>query len=301
MNEDYLWDRAGATDPEIVELERLLGPLRYRPLRYRQRQKTPWLRLLPIAAAVVLAMLGSFYGGRTRSAWSVGGESVQAGEWVRTDGRSTVVLSSDAVGEVRVDPDSALRVRDGRRLALRQGVIHALIWAPPSEFVVDTPGARAVDLGCAYTLSVDGNGDGLLQVETGWVAFDFEHRESFIPAGAKCRTYKGRGPGTPWFADAGPVFPKALRRFDETGDSAALDVVLENARARDGLTLWHLLGRGSAEQRRRAAARFAELIVIPEGVAVGRAADGEAAALDGCWNALGLGDTGWWRTWKRSW
>ena len=45
------------------------------------------------------------------------------------------------------------------------------IWAPPSEFVVDTPSARAVDLGCQYDLTVDARGDGYLSVQTGWVAF----------------------------------------------------------------------------------------------------------------------------------
>jgi hypothetical protein len=30
--------------------------------------------------------------------------------------------------------------------------IHAYIWAPPGEFVVDTPSAVTVDLGCACTL-----------------------------------------------------------------------------------------------------------------------------------------------------
>jgi len=60
--------------------------------------------------------------------------------------------------------------------------------------VVDTPSARAVDLGCQYTLNVDDRGDGLLKVTMGWVAFDTDGRESFIPAGAACRTRKRGGP-----------------------------------------------------------------------------------------------------------
>ena len=31
MNDDYLWDRTGEPDPEIQELEEVLGTLRYQP------------------------------------------------------------------------------------------------------------------------------------------------------------------------------------------------------------------------------------------------------------------------------
>jgi hypothetical protein len=166
---------------------------------------------------------------------------------------------------------------------------------------VETPAARAVDLGCAYTLQVDERGDGLLTVDMGWVAFDFDRRESFIPAEAACRTYRGRGPGTPWFLDSDPALQAALKRFDETAQADALDTILSHARARDGLTLWHLLARGSKGDRRRVFARFAELIPLPGDVSMGGAIDGNHEALDRCWNALDLGNTDWWRTWKRRW
>ena len=31
MNDDYLWDRTGEPDPEIQQLEQVLGMLRYQP------------------------------------------------------------------------------------------------------------------------------------------------------------------------------------------------------------------------------------------------------------------------------
>ena len=31
MNDDYLWDRTGEPDPEIQQLEEILGTLRYQP------------------------------------------------------------------------------------------------------------------------------------------------------------------------------------------------------------------------------------------------------------------------------
>ena len=31
MNENYLWDRSGEPDPEVQNLEQILGSLRYQP------------------------------------------------------------------------------------------------------------------------------------------------------------------------------------------------------------------------------------------------------------------------------
>ena len=122
------------------------------------------------------------------------------------------MLHADDVGRVEIAPRSIVRVlessADREHLELRRGTLHALIWAPPARFQVDTPSSRAIDLGCQYTLSVDDKGAGMLQVETGWVAFEYDRLESFIPAGAACRTAPGRGPGVPFFRDA----PEALRR-----------------------------------------------------------------------------------------
>jgi hypothetical protein len=33
MKEDYLWDKTGEPDPEIQQLEEILGTLRYQPLQ----------------------------------------------------------------------------------------------------------------------------------------------------------------------------------------------------------------------------------------------------------------------------
>ena len=87
-----------------------------------------------------------------------------------------------------------------------------IIWAPPGQFVVDTPSAVTVDLGCAYTLQVDDSGAGLVRTSLGWVGFRLNGHESFIPAGAACATRPKVGPGTPYFEDASSEF---RARFDE--------------------------------------------------------------------------------------
>lgn len=64
MNEDYLWDKSGQPDPQIQELEEILGTLRYqpRPLEIPQELLTPkrkrnYFPLLAIAATVLLALV----------------------------------------------------------------------------------------------------------------------------------------------------------------------------------------------------------------------------------------------------
>jgi hypothetical protein len=214
-------------------------------------------------------------------------------------------MESESIGEVHIDPDSRLRVLSARddeqRLALDHGTIRALIWAPPTSFVVDTPSAHAVDLGCEYTLRMAKNGSGLLTVETGWVAFQWHEIESFIPAGAACTTRRVSGPGTPYFLDAPATMTAALGQFDATGSDDALKTVLSGARPRDGLTLWHLLGRTHGEQRVEVLDRFVALVDLPPDVSRRSILAGDRKSMDAAWDALQLGDTSWWREWKRRW
>jgi hypothetical protein len=304
MNDDYLWDRSGAPDPEIERLEEVLAPLRYRHraevVRMPKPSRAPWA--MAAAAAVVLGAVGlSQFAVPTAqdSAWQVAGTNVRRGQVLRT-GDAGVRLEADAVGRVDLSPNSVLRATGEKRLELKRGELHAFIWAPAREFVVDTPSARAVDLGCQYTLKVDDKGDGDLKVSMGWVAFEVEGRESFIPAGAQCRTLKKTGPGIPWFEDSSESFRNALASF-ERGDPGALPAVLREASAHDGLSLWHLLTRTINPERGAVFDRLAQLVALPADVTRERVVRGDMRAIDECWDALGLENTGWWRGWERRW
>ncbi len=65
MNEDYLWDKSGQPDPQIQELEEILGTLGYQPkplviprhLAVSRRRN--YFPLLAIAATVLLALLAA--------------------------------------------------------------------------------------------------------------------------------------------------------------------------------------------------------------------------------------------------
>jgi hypothetical protein len=233
---------------------------------------------------------------------------LKVGQVLATDDRSRATITVDEIGEVQVEPDTRLRLlqagASGRRLALDVGTIHAAIWAPPGAFMVDTPSALAVDMGCAYTLHVDASGAGLLRTTLGWVGFKLDGHESFIPAGAACATRPGIGPGTPYFEDAPASFRTALSEFDFGSPDrrgTELGVVLTEARPRDALTLWHLLARTDEGERGRVYDRLAALVPPPAGVSRAGVLRLDQTMLDLWWNKLGLGDVSLWRTWERSW
>ena len=232
------------------------------------------------------------------------------GQVLETDPSSKASLRDANTGEIEVEPGTRLRVFAGnsgsKRVRLERGTIHATIWAPPGEFVVDTPSAVAVDLGCVYTLHVDDNGDGLLRTTMGWVGFKRAGHESFIPAGAACHTRKKTGPGTPYFEDASDTFRRALSTLDREGAmqderTAALAVVLTQARKRDALTLWHLLARVAEADRGRVYDRLFQRVPAPAGVTRAGILHLDPQMLDLWWNELRLGDVALWRHWERAW
>lgn len=321
MSEEYLWDKSGEPEPEVAQLERTLGILRWsgRPPRIEQTgratrwyTKKPWL--IAAAAAMVLSLGTALLVRRTHATdpvtrWqlSLAGQkpsSVGTGQVIET-GLTGATMKSEFVGEVDIDPHSRLRLLPAHehqhRLALDHGTIHAFIWAPPTRFVVDTPAAKTVDLGCRYTLTVAKDGRGFLTVELGWVAFQWNKLESFIPEGAACSTRVGHGPDTPYFMDAPEALTKPLADFDLTGDRQALTSVLQAARPHDALTLWHLLERTHDEERAEVFQRFAALVNLPPSVTEESILRGDLKSMDAAWDALELGDTSWWREWKRNW
>jgi FecR protein len=331
MNEEYLWRGEGEPDPEVERLERRLAVFRYHPTAFTKWPATTQLHpaarplrhtlrwrytMVAACAAMVLAMAIplAWYSGHRRqtheSGWIVSWNdsiphALSRGQIIETDKHSAAHLSAAAVGKVEVDPSSRLRLLESsqgeHRLELERGGIHAFIWAPPRQFLVNTPSATTVDLGCQYSLKIAPDGTGRLRVETGWVAFEWQHRESFIPAGATCLTRPRRGPGTPFFDDAPAELRQALSGFDKRGDNMDLQRALRAARPRDALSIWHLLTRTQGAQRSQVFARLSELVRVPPEVTPERILRGDPGAIDETWNALNLGDTAWWRSWKQAW
>ncbi len=253
--------------------------------------------------------------GAPRVGWHSLGEKsgpgkLRIGQTLVTDSSSRASISLDETGRVEVDPGSRLRLMTNgpgrKRLSLERGTIHAVIWAPPGEFVVDTPSAVAVDLGCVYTLHVDDSGAGLLRTTMGWVGFKLNGHESFIPAGAICQTRPKTGPGTPYMEDASASFRDALSRFDFESHTPAernalLGILLADARKNDALTLWHLLSRVSDADRPGLYDRLAGLAPPPEDVTREGILRLDRQMLDAWWSSFGFGDIHLWRTYERDW
>jgi predicted anti-sigma-YlaC factor YlaD len=232
---------------------------------------------------------------------------LRVGEWLTTDQTASARINVGAIGQVEIEPNSQVQLLTARptehRLSLQRGKLTAIITAPPRFFFVNTPSATAVDLGCAYTLEVDESGEGTLRVLAGWVAYEARGIESFVPEEAMCITRPVLGPGTPHFEDASKALQAALARFDMApqGDAArgtALTEVLTAARQRDGLTLWHLLARTNADERKLVFDRLSILIPPPKEVTLDGIQRGDRAMLDAWWEKLELGSPSWWRLWK---
>ena len=279
-------------------LWRELEPLLETPVE--PRPAFVWSWQMKAAAAAVLLLVSSWgvwlvYSNRAnevladKRAWrvkrldgtpTVGAERISnngelgVGDWLETDGKSRAQIAVGSIGSVEIDENTRVRLLETQptehRLELARGKMSAHIWAPPRLFFVNTPSAVAADLGCAYTLEVDDEGSSLLRVTSGWVALELQDRESVVPAGAACETRPTLGPGTPYFEDASDVFRQSLKKVDFDPDghtrTAALVGILDQARAKDTLTLWNLLPRVDGEDRARVYDKMASLAPPPAGV-----------------------------------
>lgn len=307
MGDDYLWDRSGEPDPETAKLERALGRLRYAPkeevvVPLRRRPALRWIAVAAAAAVLVagaailrprapqVATGSAFAVERLEGTPRVGAAPVGSaarlgvGEWLTTDAGARARIAVADIGTVEVEGGSRVRLAATgpaeHRLELARGRISAKVDAPPRLFVVGTPAATAVDLGCAYTLAVDDRGRAVLRVTSGAVSLEDRGRASYVIAGATCETRPGAGPGTPSFDDAPEPLKIALAAVDFAGGSAeAVRAALAAARPRDALSVWHLLDRVAAADRAAVLARLRALHPPPPGTAEADLARLDPAAL----------------------
>lgn len=337
MNDDYLWDRSGEPDPDVERLERQMSLLAQKnpapplisPVPLTNAASVPARRSRAYAGLAAAATLAIVAGGlafalrpRANPGWEVtrvagaptiaaqrvdGQARLPVGGWLETDERSTASINVGTIGQVNVEPGSRVRLvsaRDGdHRLKLERGTLRAIIWAPPGQFFVETASSTAVDLGCAYTLTMDDEGAGLVTVLVGWVGFEWRGRESFVPAGSMCATRPGKGPGTPYNERVSPAFREALQTLDfpsgAPDNGSALSRVLMEAEERDEVTLWHLLTRVDVAERDRVFNRLAQFVPPPNAVTREGIRAGRRDMLDAWWDAFELGTASWWRTWKQ--
>jgi hypothetical protein len=259
-------------------------------------------RVFAIAATVIATVGAAWYlARRAEPAWSSSifapnaapGRSSQLanGSTLQTDESTRAKIENQSVGSLVVEPNTRLRLITARpgehRFALERGTIHATTWVPPRVFVVETPSGEAVDLGCEYRLVVDDSGKSFLLVTAGWVELAWKDREVVVPAAAVCRARPGCGPGTPCSEHASDTLRRALERFDvDTGNSAALEIVLANARREDAVTLWNLISVVTGPGRERVVDGLAALVPIPRGATREGILNLDGAMLELWWNSF---------------
>jgi hypothetical protein len=251
----YVWDRSGPADPEVERLEGLLGRYRWRGEELRPQGRRSPVVLVGAAlaaglAAVTLILIVARRGDPVPSYKLIGVEGrdvVRVGEEITTGEAQRAQIEIGELGRVDVEPNTRLAVADcgtdAHRLFLSRGSVSARIWAPPRLFRIGSPAGESIDLGCAYRLDVSPEGtDSTLRVTTGQVAFEFEGREIFVPAGAMCTSMKGRGPSAPVFEKAGDEFKAAVKEleFASPVEKSAAQRLVDLAQREDTLTLWHL-------------------------------------------------------------
>jgi hypothetical protein len=223
------------------------------------------------------------------------------GAWLETSGSAVADVRVANIGELTVYGDSRVRLvgtgAAGHRMELARGKLAARVVAPPRLFVVDTPVATAVDLGCAYELAVDDDGRTRLRVTTGVVSLEGHGYIAYAPMNTEVLAVPGRGPGTPVAINAPDRLRAAVARFDG-GDAAAVRAIVETAELRDTITLWNLLSRTTAADRAAVATRLDQLSRRPDTVGADDVLAGDADAidrwrqsLDASWSCPGCGQS----------
>src|SRR5579863_8350154 len=231
MNDDYLWDKSGTPDPDVERLEQMLERFQHNRLApdfpavlpvesLPRRSRVFW----PLAAAALVLFAVGVWLVRlamNRGAWTVADlngsprmgseialrqEKWKPGDAIETDATSSIELQVHGLGQLEVEPNSRLTLlkasADQQQIRLDRGTIRASIVAPPYVFLVHTPTAYAMDMGCAYSLHVNDDGSSILRVTIGWVDLQRGWRQSLVPAGAAAESRPGIGPGAPYFEDA---------------------------------------------------------------------------------------------------
>lgn len=300
--------RAAPADAAFEEsLARVGASLRHRgslPDPSRPGAPRPSLRgILALGALTLAIAAAAFFLRPTGQAWDVqviagsptidgrpGASQLRETQWLTTAAGELATLTVPSIGTVTIEPGSRVRLVRSRQkqqhMELARGTLHAFITAPPRLFVVDTPAARATDMGCIYTLRVEPDGTTLLSVAVGWVELSGKEGVTRVSAGLECRTSADGVVALPR-AKASSLPEAQLAAFDPARiDAGALDALLASCGQPDGITLWHILQRVPEPRRAAVLDRLAALYPAPPDAPREKALALDRTALEAWWNQL---------------
>lgn len=331
--DDYLWDRTGAPDEVIVQLERALARRRFDPAAQPMprvsdercasppraaRVLHPRVVTYAAAASLALALVGGLgvWGYLWRLTWAADRPwpvVTPSGQmsWlaVGTSLSSPVAGSAEVavarIGRMTVHPasDVMLEATSSSRHVVRlaRGGVSVRVFAPPGRFRLQTPAGLVTDLGCVFEATVDASARTRVRVRSGWVELENVHGAVLVPAGATSDMAPDRPPSTPVFDDADPAFAAAVRHVEQ-GASTSAAAGLSTARVGDVASLLVLARRLEGDDRARVIAQAARLHAPPPGVTAQAVSAGDDAALWRWFDALPLPPPKqWWRNWRDAW
>ena len=296
---DYLWDKAGEPDPEVVRLEQLLAPFGHDGAPFDAPSPAAVVEAAPaskrwrfaalagaLAAAAAVALFAWHRSADEQACDTGSGFAFSADHSVRCEGgrgrqgtlavggfletsEGAAKIAIADIGSAELGARSRLTLRrsarDEHRLALERGKLHARVIAPPRLFVVETPSATAIDLGCEYTLEVDEQGTGRLRVTSGQVELAARSGAIvLVPAGTGARFTRERGVGVPVAEAASAALREAAERFDR--GQARVTEVLAAAKPEDAVTIVNLLSLVAPGERALVLDRLTELFPAPNAI-----------------------------------
>jgi len=238
--DDWLFDGSGTPDEVQADLQRRLTGYRHDVRRRPTAVAGAAASTLLLGLVAVVAL-----GTRGPVPWSLETATCSGCVWevgssldttqravAQVANRGELVASSGAVVR-RLDGD-------GARLAVDAGRIDVWVDAEAEWLTVQLPGVELVDLGCAFSVDVDPQGHGVVQVATGAVGLRGSGPETVLPAGTMAATWPSGHTGLAVVHQADASFVARVDAFDRGGDWRP---VLDAAELGDAITVWHLLDR----------------------------------------------------------
>lgn len=231
---------------------------------------------------------------------------LKPGAWLHTGTGESLRVQVARIGRLLLSAGSSMELLQTgggqHRVELRQGHLHARIWAPPGYFGVRSGMVEVVDLGCEFELWRQPDGSGRVLVHSGWIAWRQGDDEVLVPAGYQLEFHTDRR-GTPQRPQPDPAFSDALQTLElalanpSALPAAAAQLALQSQDA-DAYTLLHLLSQHPQLAGTELYPRLAKALRTPADQAHRHAWQrGELQAMNRWWQLLPTSPKHWWHNW----
>lgn len=324
---DPLWDPDAPGDEALQRLTSALGAYRHAPrqahawserpapIPYRRRRRL----VLAGAAALCVCVMGlaTWMPWRLQwqdsRPWSIDTQALSlpaaldVGNTLTTDVNKAATVRVARIGSMDVGPGTQVKLLNTRaghhRLELVSGRVSARIWAPPGYFAITAGASETIDLGCAFEMERDLQGNGSIQVTSGWIMHRVKGQETLVPAGSTMTFTAERG-GIPLATKASAEFRSAIEQLDSAmaHDMRAPDLeqhVARQAKASDSFALLSLLTRypklATGPIYPKLAALLGELNDTGHREAWSR---GSVHAMNLWWEQMPRPPKAWWLNWR---